>query len=161
MVEHQSSYVKLKPVGCNSCWPRWLPVVPEVLNVVEESIVFDQSGIQFLWNSILQHAGDGFLDSIGDGAFEKHLKDGRKVCPEATSDFDFDVLSVDVDLHVYWLNLHQFSFILPNIIRNELDAEFDINFIHIDFDVSLGDHERGNLVPQVFAFEFGGQLFAF
>jgi hypothetical protein len=40
----------------------------------------------------------------------------------------------------------------------ELETESNINFVHFDFNVSIGIDERGDMVMEVVASEFGSQL---
>lgn len=127
---------------------------------MEEAVIFDEGGVSDGRNSCGQGALDGSANKVDDCALEEDCEDGRKAGPESSSDVKLNVVSVDVDDHIYGVNHHDLTASSGRDLSLKLKAETDVDGVHVHFDVSIGDHQRSDLVAEVIASEFSSELAA-
>jgi len=127
---------------------------------MEEAVILDKGGVSDGRNSCGQGALDGSANKVDDCALEEDSEDGRKAGPESSSDVKLNVVSVDVDDHIYGVNHHDLTASGGGDLSLELKAETDVDGVHVHFNVPIGDHQRSDLVAEVIASEFSGELAA-
>lgn len=159
-VEHESLHGYVPCTGRYNCGGGRLPVVPPVGDSVEEAVILDKGGVGDGRNSSGQGRLDGSADKVNNCSFEEHSENGGEAGPESSPDVKLNVVSVDIDDHIYGVNHHDLTASGGGDLSLELKAKSDIHGVHVHFDVSISDHQRSDLVAEVVASEFGSKFAA-